>query len=243
MMKKETWKPVTISGVTGILMGAASTYGIQTVINRDESVSGPDNAPIDYNNLSFKDAFAAARSEMGPGGVFLWHGNWYNTYTVAEWNAKTYQEKVQFAEQVDNQIASVTPEQSKEHTVNMELSQENDVRVVAENNVEDEAREEMNIKPVNADATIEEDDVRVVGYGDVQLADGRTITVEELEVNGQRVAVIDVDQDGEADLAMSDLNHNYQADEGEIIDLHTGEPLSFTNEVDDTPDIYTSIDI
>ena len=75
-----------------------------------------------------------------------------------------------------------------------------------------------------------EDDVRVVGYGEVTLDNGQNVTVQEMDINGQRVAVIDVDQDGEADYAMSDINHNRQMDEGEVIDLHTGETVSFTND-------------
>ena len=59
-----------------------------------------------------------------------------------------------------------------------------------------------------------------------------------MEINGQRVAVIDVDKDGEADFAMTDLNHNYQMDDGEVIDLHTGETLTFTN--DETTDDFSN---
>ena len=79
------------------------------------------------------------------------------------------------------------------------------------------------------DLTSEDNDVRIISYGDVEIGNGHTVAAQELEVNGQRVAIIDVDKDGVADLAMSDLNHNREMDEGEVIDLHTGEALSFTN--------------
>jgi hypothetical protein len=75
------------------------------------------------------------------------------------------------------------------------------------------------------------------------LENGRTVTVQELEVNGQRVAVIDVDQDGEADLAMTDLNNNQQMDEGEVIDLHTGEAVNFTNDNDNVEYTADTFDI
>ena len=74
------------------------------------------------------------------------------------------------------------------------------------------------------------DDVRVIGYGDIDLANGNSVTVEELEVNGQRVAVIDVDKDGVGDIAMSDLNHNNRPDDGEVIDLHTGNSIIFEDQ-------------
>lgn len=35
---------------------------------------------------SFQEAFASARHEVGPGGVFSWRGNLYSTYTGDEWN-------------------------------------------------------------------------------------------------------------------------------------------------------------
>jgi hypothetical protein len=41
---------------------------------------------------------------------------------------------------------------------------------------------------------------------------------------------------------MTDLNHNQQMDEGEVIDLHTGEAISFANDdasLQDTSDVET----
>lgn len=234
MMKKETWKPVTIGGVTGILMGAAATYGVQAAMNSEASASESDNTPVDYDSLSFKDAFDAARAQMGPGGVFTWHGNLYNTYTAAEWNAKTHQEKEQFAEQVAPQV--------------VEEEEDDDVQVASlpheESNVDNSLASE-NMQTVSNEAS-DDDDVRVVGFGDVVLPNGQTITVEELDYNGQRVAVIDFDQDGTPDIAMSDLNGNHRPDEGEVIDLQTGEALTFPDNTSDTvepTEDFSSIDM
>lgn len=38
------------------------------------------------DSMSFNEAFAAAREEVGPGGLFVWHGNTYGTYYANEWN-------------------------------------------------------------------------------------------------------------------------------------------------------------
>ena len=38
------------------------------------------------DDMSFADAFAAARTDVGTGGAFVWHGDVYSTYTVEEWN-------------------------------------------------------------------------------------------------------------------------------------------------------------
>ena len=88
----------------------------------------------------------------------------------------------------------------------------------------------------------EDNDVRVVGFKDIEIGNGRSITMQEVDINGQRVAVIDVDKDGDPDFAMTDLNHNNPMDEGEVIALHTGEAVAFTNDdpaVDNTPDFDT----
>lgn len=227
---KQTWKQVSISGVTGILMGAGAMKAMQSMAaGESENNAEQETAKADtqYDNMSFREAFDAARAELGAGGVFRWHGNIYNTYTAEEWNAKTAKEQDDFAEQVGAEISAEDVD--------------TDVSIVSNDNVNgnEVAVSEQAVETTeNAD-----DDVRVLGYGDVTLDNGRTVTVEELEVNGQRVAVIDVDQDGEADLAMTDLNHNQQMDEGEVIDLHTGEAVSFTNDNDNVEYTADTFDI
>lgn len=48
------------------------------------------------DSMSFNEAFAAARHEVGPGGLFVWHGNTYGTYYGNEWNAMTPEEREQY---------------------------------------------------------------------------------------------------------------------------------------------------
>ena len=200
-------------------MGAGAMKAMQSMAageseNNAEQLTA--KADTQYDNMSFRDAFGAARAELGAGGVFRWHGNIYNTYTAEEWNAKTAKEQDDFAEQVGAEISAEDVD--------------TDVNIVSNDNVNGN---EVAVSEKAAETTENaEADVRILGRGDVTLDNGHTVTVEELEVNGQRVAVIDVDRDGEADLAMTDLNHNQQMDEGEVIDLHTGEAVSFTNDND-----------
>lgn len=236
----QNWKEVSISGVTGILMGAGAMKAMQTIHSKevDDVANNSELASSEnsYDNMSFGDAFDAARAELGAGSVFRWHGNIYNTYTADEWNAKTAEEQDAFAEQVGAEISAdevdtsdlAQAEKTKEET-------DSDVKVALDENTDVTAS-------VASEQTVEseDDDVRVLGYGEVTLDNGHNVTVEELDINGRRVAVVDVDQDGEADLAMSDLNHNQQMDEGEVIDLHTGEAVSFTN--DDSDDVAMTSD-
>ena len=229
----KTWKPVTIGGFTGILMGAGAMHISQSVASAasvDEGEQMPELKPLD--ELSFREAFDTARAEMGPGGVFRWHGNLYNTYTADEWQAMSDERKEELAQEVDPEIS---PEDI-------------DTDVVTVNETADSPQTEANetSDPLLSEASEAEDDsddVRVIGQGEVTLQNGRNVTVQELEVNGQRVAVIDVDQDGTADIAMTDLNHNRQMDEGEVIDLHTGEALSFTNDEQDISQMPENLDL
>jgi hypothetical protein len=255
MTTKETWKPVTIGGLTGILMGAGTMFGIQATasVGNEEPMSANEGfkvATVD-DSMSFNHAFESARAQVGAGGVFTWRGNIFNTYTADEWKAMSNDEKRLFAEQVKPEIpaADVDTKQIAENTSaepdSQDLEVGDDVQIVAEqqHNTEVNNNYEAQLQATSWNQLAqEENDVRVVGFKDIEIGKGRSITMQEVDINGQRVAVIDVDKDGDPDFAMTDLNHNYQMDEGEVIDLHTGEAVSFTNDdpaVDNTPDFDT----
>ncbi len=256
MTVKETWKPVTIGGITGILMGAGAMYSVQAMASGNEAVAVEDDGlrvATVSDGLSFGKAFDAARAEVGPGGVFRWRGHIYNTYTEAEWKAMSAEDKQLFASQVKPEVSAADVDTKQ--IAEAEMPVEDDVRVadddvqVAQATADEQepVREEVQTRAeVTSWNEIAQDDndVRIVGYKEIAVAPGRTITMQELDVNGQRVAVIDVDKDGVPDLAMTDLNHNQQMDEGEVIDLHTGEAISFANDdpgTQDVPDVDTFI--
>ena len=255
MKMKENWKPVTISGITGILMGAGSVLAARefTTANEEAVAEAESSEELKEftadDSMSFKDAFDMARNELGPGGLFHWRGNIFNTYTSDEWNAMSHEDKEQFAQEVNPEVspedvdvdllaeAEVAEVAADEDVAVAEVDEKEEVRVVA-----DQTTSDNDVAMASAEVIEEaltdtgDDDVRVIGYGDIDLANGNSVTVEELEINGQRVAVIDVDKDGVGDIAMSDLNHNQHADDGEIIDLHTGDVLAFdhqTSGIDD----------
>ena len=259
MTAKETWKPVTIGGLTGILMGAGAMYGVQAIASGSNDVaSGADEglkvATVD-DSMSFSQAFEAARAQVGAGGVFTWHGNIFNTYTADEWKALSHDDKHHFAEQVNPQISAsdIDTKQLVAHVApeeNVDSQEEPTVTVEVEDEPLPDANLEYASEPYQppkengnvtwSDITSNDEDVRIIGFKEVEIGRGRSVAMQEIEVNGQRVAVIDVDKDGNPDLAMSDLNHNQQMDEGEVLDLHTGEPLAFNNDApQDIPDVDT----
>lgn len=255
MTTKETWKPVTIGGLTGILMGAGTMFGIQaaTSVSNEEPTSADEGlkvATVD-DSMSFSQAFEAARAQVGAGGVFTWRGNIFNTYTADEWKAMSNEDKRLFAEQVKPEIpaAGVDTKQLAENTPSEHDAQvaevDNDVQIAAEQNHDTEVNRNYEARLQTTtwnELAQEENDVRVVGFKEIEIGNGRSINMQELDINGQRVAVIDVDKDGDPDFALTDLNHNHEMEEGEVIDLHTGEAVSFTNDdpaIDNTPDFDT----
>lgn len=205
------WKHVTLGGVSGILMGAGLLYAGQATAKELESteqpkeetpeVQAPEASETSHtlenglkvaevsDDLSFGDAFAKARAEVGPGGVFHWHGGIYNTYTADEWSNMTVEQKHDFAQQVQPEIrpdeiptptdahpdvavqpaTEATPEQP---------AQDDDVQVVSQ----------------TSETPDDDSDVHIVGYGEVQ---GHTAVALDLDNDGDAdVAIIDVDDSG-----------------------------------------------
>lgn len=48
------------------------------------------------DSMSFSQAFAAARHEVGSGGMFIWHGNTYNTFYAEEWNSMSAADRSEY---------------------------------------------------------------------------------------------------------------------------------------------------
>ena len=68
------------------------------------------------DDMSFAEAFKAAREETGPGGFFEWRGHTYNTYTAEEWEDLGEEGQANFAtslhESADfNSIQELEPEE------------------------------------------------------------------------------------------------------------------------------------
>ncbi len=56
------------------------------------------------DEMSFRDAFAVARQEVGGGGIFDWHGRTYHTYTRGEWSRMSAEDRLLFRESASNPL-------------------------------------------------------------------------------------------------------------------------------------------
>ena len=229
MTAKETWKPVTIGGLTGILMGAGAMYGVQAFAQRDDDVTvvTPEEemkVGTVSDNMSFAHAFEAARAEVGPGGVFTWHGNIYNTYTVKEWETLSDSEKQHFASRVKPEISpsNIDARQITEGSVNDE-----DVQIASHDSSENEnstithstGKEDSvshEVRQIVDDFGI--DDVRIVGYTNVE---------------GHLTVGYDTNGDGRADVAIIDVDDSRNLSPQDIIIDEEGNLSTFGEMVND----------
>jgi hypothetical protein len=230
--KKSSWKPVIIGGTAGILVGAGAMFATEAYATGDEPTASATNAASAHSatttpdtsaqhevkvaevddNQSFKDAFDAARNEVGPGGVFQWHNGIYNTYSKDEWDSMSDDNKDMFAQQVKPEVQALEVDTSK-------ISEDTpEAQPVSETTPGDSG--DVNI--VTASDSSTNDDVHFVGSQEVQLTDGSVVTESAYIVQGHNAVVIDVDNNGDPDVGVVDVNDNHVADVGEVFDMHTG---------------------
>lgn len=201
--KKSSWKAISIGGTAGILLGGGVIYAAKAYADHhgadgsaEDGTAAADKVKVAGVNegQSFTDAFNQARAEVGPGGVFHWHDGIYSTYTSDEWNAMSDADKATFAARVNPEVRPsemagasdnddvIVAQATDAHPV----SDQADV-VAAASDVQE--TDNSNVTTV-ADNT-SDSDVRVVGVGEVQ---GHIAVGYDITGDGQAdVAVIDVD--------------------------------------------------
>ena len=82
-----------VAGVAGVSVGALfmsfarptptpeNAEGVDMEVEVDAAIPFSE---LELDTMSFGDAFAAAREEMGAGGLFQWHGQTFNTFHADE---------------------------------------------------------------------------------------------------------------------------------------------------------------
>jgi len=227
----QNWKEVTIGGFTGILLGSAGTMFANNIhqahnsgeteeINVEEDVQNeeqqetttttniPNNGSVANNvndEMSFSQAFAAARAEVGAGGYFVWHGNVYGTYYANEWNSMSQEQQAQFSSGSSN-----IPHTDYAHTEH--LNQNTSVHTTSSETAQ----------TVQDTTTSNEEDVdfQILGVEHANIDGEHDSIIGAASVNGQAVYFIDVDgQDNEFEYMVADANANNQIEENEFVDI------------------------
>jgi|APCry1669188910_1035180.scaffolds.fasta_scaffold58325_1 hypothetical protein len=150
------------------------------------------------NSLSFDDAFADARNQVGPGGVFSYHGHLYNTYYRKEWNNMTLEQK--------NDYSATVSEHNTPHSD------------YPEQNIVHEPIHETSFSSDHAEAQISGDEVYILGVGSATI-EGHEVYVAQLSMGGDEVFLLDIDKDGTYDYMVADDNSDGKITPDEIVDI------------------------
>ena len=176
------------------------------------------------DNMSFSEAFAAARAETGAGGVFFWRGGVYGTYYRDEWSQLSPEYKEAFSNypyrQTENTHAdsghtpeepAVTPTGGKTDAEQEHVAATSSVGDTSEHVAQPEAGQEHVAATSSVGDTSEHaeqpatasDEVEVLGVHYTEV-DGHTVAVAPISVNGNEALLVDVDTDGIFDYALTD---------------------------------------
>ncbi|MCR5158566.1 MAG: hypothetical protein K6D37_05500 [Prevotella sp.] len=221
------WQTLSIGGVVGIALGMAATHATDAFASTEAEEVGNDNqtaateessvateihqASVDQGQ-SFSEAFAAARAEVGPGGVFLWHGGLYGTYTADEWQAMSDAQKDEFAHNVQPLLGQQTVETQRVVHQTVHRHEEEETHVHISGNQTDTQLEEEEQELQN------EPEVHFLGV-DTEEINGHTMNFGMMSVDGVNVALVDMDNNQVFDVRVIDENQNGKIEDEEMVDI------------------------
>lgn len=111
---------VLLGGAVGLVLARSKegeesvprTDGDPSTVNENQPTStlphDIDVAGKVTDSMSFEQAFSAARDEVGVGGAFNWHGNWYNTFEKDEWSGLSLEQRQEYTEMITGEKLPVT---------------------------------------------------------------------------------------------------------------------------------------
>lgn len=179
------------------------------------------------DSMSFGEAFAAARSQVGPAGVFEWRGNDYSTFTKEEWDSMDAAQRGDYMHKYYNTDMSEETVSVVEEVTAVEDVEGIDVHEVADNLTD---RQDVTVTQLRDTVTVSSEEVIIVNEEteEVLTCDVVDVTVEHEvcdshivfgEVDGHEVMYSDLDSDGVADYMVIDANDNGIAEYEEIHDI------------------------
>ena len=224
--EKSIWKKVAVGAGSGILLGSAATLlsasaplGHAEGENAEEEGSETHPEWTDgevsvassvSDDMSFSEAFTAARTEVGSGGVFEWNGNIYSTFTEDEWNGMTAEQRDEYgshfswhSDNSSTETASSTHSSTSSHSAH--ATDEVEVSEVTQ------ASHTEEVAVVDVDPEVE-----VLG---VVHDEESGANIAGLAVDGQEVVLIDVNGDETFDVMGADVNGDQQLSQNEIVDI------------------------
>lgn len=244
--KSGYWKCILVGGAPGIILGTAGTAFAHEAADTDtqdaenvtetgsfvgtdtvnvQSIDTPISETVS-DDMDFSDAFDAARAEVGPGGIFQWHGNIYSTCTTDEWNSMSDEDRQAFAESAarhshadDSQIEEPQEEELQDGESQDEEPQKEDLQDVPENE---------NIVAEEAEENVIESKLEIPDVQGIETPGAQTLAAEHIEI--VNVAIATDNQDAE----LADVNNEGYVD-GVVVAANDNNPIQ-ENEAIETPE-------
>lgn len=232
-----------VGGVSTFLMGMKQAPHSDDINNEAEEdddnhkdvLSNPEWVDNDIavattvnDDMSFGEAFAAARADVGPGGCFEWRGNVYGTYTAEEWNHMTADERADWSDHfswnhIDRSQSNVAQHSTTaQHNSSNATGGDDDIEVVSVNHIEsnDVVHHQHNAHQVSNEVEVQSADPEIEILGVVHDNESN-VNVAGMNIDGQDVILIDVDNDLTFDFVASDVNGNGQIDQNELVNIES----------------------
>ena len=73
-------------------------------------------------------------------------------------------------------------------------------------------------------------EIELIGVANNVEMDGQTVDVAAVNIGGEQVYFVDVNQDGKVDFSVADLNHNEEIEEGEVQDISSSQMVMPTSD-------------
>lgn len=183
----------------------------QAILANDEGIR---YAHVEADN--FNEAYAQARAQVGPGGVFEYNGRIYSTYTAEEWNEMSAEERAEYQGKIfenapapqhhsTSNTAAATEVADHQEQIHVEATPENPEAVPA------------NAEMIAAETV--DNEIRILGVETVQNDYGQIMNVALVECEGDQALLVDVDNNGSIDVFIHDDNVDGRIQESEIHDI------------------------
>lgn len=178
---------------------------IETISDSSDVSLSPEGDEIDVatsvdDSMSFNEAFAAARRELGAGGIFVWHGNAYGTYYAEEWDSMSEGEKEEYWSDVYETTSQMNID------VNNDDSEGELVDAEIESIVEDLLDDEIALTEEELEAYMEFiDDILADGMAEdfleEGLDEGSTIGNPDIDLQASNETDLDLAIDNDMDMS------------------------------------------
>lgn len=228
------WKRAMAAGGVGVLIGGLGTVitgmkaGEEPADVTDSPEADPDGQPVTISDvtdgqiavaespaaeMTFAEAFNAARTETGPGGTFEWHGNIYSTYTADEWNSLSDEARAEYNNHFSMEQIDTTGSDTVHSTAIIEDIGLPDISY--DPILDPEPWIDPDPEPIDPAPWIDEEPATIVG---IESQSANTLIYYG---DGDGAVLFDYDHDGLYDHAAVDLDGDGTITSDEIIEIST----------------------